>query len=402
MPEPTPFFSRVAPLCQTNEWRNWSGYKSAVTYDHAWEREYYAVRNSAGLLDISPLFKYDIRGRDAERLLNRVMTRDFSKCKVGQVMYSPWCAENGDMIHDGNVARLSADHFRLSAADPSLVWWQDCAYGLDVSVEDVSNQLAALALQGPNSTVILQQCVQGVDWSALKYFRLAEGTLAGVPVLLTRTGFTGDLGYELWLAPAHAEQVWDTLVSIGRNYGLLPFGLGVLDMVRVEAGLLLIEVDYISARYAFVDAQRSSPLEAGLGWAIGWDKAEPFIGRSALLAERARGSEWQLVGLTVNWAELERLWEPVGLRPTVVGRGTSRSAVPIYARGTDGRAQIGQATSHLYSPLLKQYLALATIKTEHAQLGQTVDLEMTVEYSRVLAQAGIVPLPFFNPARKRA
>jgi aminomethyltransferase len=400
MPEPTPFFSRVAPLCQTNEWRNWSGYRAAVTYDHAWEREYYAVRNSAGLLDISPLFKYDIRGRDAERLLNRVMTRDFSKCKVGQVMYSPWCAENGDMIHDGNVARLAADHFRLSAADPSLVWWQDCAYGLDVRVEDVSTQLAALALQGPNSTTILQQCVQGVDWSALKYFRLAEGTLAGVPVLLTRTGFTGDLGYELWLAPAHAEQVWDTLVSVGRNYGLLPFGLGVLDMVRVEAGLLLIEVDYISARYAFVDAQRSSPLEAGLGWAIGWEKAEPFIGRAALLAEQA--PEWQLVGLTVNWAELERLWEPVGLRPTVVGAGTSRSAVPIYARGTDGRAQIGQATSHLYSPLLKQYLALATIKTEHAQLGQTVDLEMTVEYSRMLAKAEIVPLPFFNPARKRS
>ncbi|MBK8434613.1 MAG: aminomethyl transferase family protein, partial [Chloroflexi bacterium] len=321
-----------------------------MTYDHAWEREYYAVRNSAGLLDISPLFKYDIRGRDAERLLNRVMTRDFSKCKVGQVMYSPWCAENGDMIHDGNVARLSADHFRLSAADPSLVWlarlrlWAGCVHRR--CLQPTGRPRPARAKQHRHPATMR---ARGGLVSA-QILPLGRGHAGGCARPPHPHRLHGDLGYELWLAPAHAEQVWDTLVSVGRNYGLLPFGLGVLDMVRMEAGLLLIEVDYISARYAFVDAQRSSPLEAGLGWAIGWDKAEPFIGRSALLAERARGAEWQLVGLTVNWAELERLWEPVGLRPTVVGRGTSRSAVPIYHAGTDGRAQIGQATSHLYSP----------------------------------------------------
>ncbi|MCB0036598.1 MAG: aminomethyltransferase family protein, partial [Anaerolineales bacterium] len=311
--------------------------------------------------------------------------------------YSPWCDENGDMIHDGNTVRIAEDHFRLTAADPTLVWLEDCAYGLDVAITDVTTRYAALALQGPKSRIILAQVLEDMDIEALKYFRMAQGRIGTAEVMVTRTGFTGDLGYELWCASAHAEPIWDTLMTAGAPYGILPMGLHVLDMLRVEAGLLLIEVDYISARYAVIDGQKSNPLEAGLEWAVKFDRDEKFVGYDALLKDQEQGPEWQLVGLVVEWTELERLWGAVDLRPTVVDKGTSREAVPVYKEGV----QIGQATSHLYSPLLKQYIALATLKTEHAQLGRHVELEMTVEYSRHLATAEIVSLPFYNPERKR-
>ncbi len=399
MPYPTPFYEKIAPLVETNEWRSWSGYKAPVYYDHAHEREYFAFRSSAGLLDVSPLFKYDITGPDTERWANRVFTRDFTRCRVGQVFYTPWCDETGDMIHDGNVVRLAADHLRVTAADPCLAWFNDLAYGLDVTIEDVSEAIAGLALQGPKARQILKQLVRGADLDRLRYFRQTRGSFGGGDVIITRTGYTGDLGYELWVEAGAAGALWDGLFTCGRPYGLLPAGLGALDMVRVEAGLVLIEVDYISARHAVIDGQKSNPLETGMAWAVDFDKGY-FVGREALLAHR-ENPEWQLVGLEVDWFELERLWGAVNLRPKIVGRGTSREAVPVYR--ADGRGvQIGQATSHLFSPLLKKYIALATLKTPDAAAGARVHLEMTVEYSRYPAEATIVPLPFFNPERKRA
>ena len=395
MPIPTPFHPRTAALCETNDWRTWSGYMAPTSYQYAWEREYWAVRNSAGLLDVSPLFKYEIVGPEAARLLQRVMTRDLRMCKVGQVLYSPWCDENGDMIHDGNIVRVAADRFRVTTADPLLRWFEDCGYGMDVQVRDISTEMAALALQGPNARKVLQAAT-GTDWDTLRYFRHAPAQIDHVDIEVTRTGFTGDLGYELWLPSQHAVQIWDRLMAAGAPYGLLPMGLGVLDMLRVEAGLLLIEVDYISAHHAVIDAQKSSPLEAGLGWAVKWDKGD-FVGRRALAAQHAAGPEWALVGLAVSWMELERLWGGVDLRPTVVGRGTSRLAVPVCQNGV----QVGQATSHLYSPLLKQYIALATVKRAAAPLGAQLELEMTVEYSRQWAHAEVVGLPFFETPRKR-
>src|SRR3989304_8367525 len=208
MPIPTPFHSRTALLCQTNEWRDWSGYLSAVTYRPSHEAEYFAVRNAAGLLDVSPLYKYEVTGPDAQRLVNRVMTRDLAKCRVGQVMYSPWCDEHGQVIDDGTISRLGPTHFRITAADPSLRWFQDVGYGIDAQVRDGSTALAALALQAPSSRVILQQIFQIAELDTLPYYHLVQTRFENEPLTITRTGYTGDLGFELWVAPERAASLW--------------------------------------------------------------------------------------------------------------------------------------------------------------------------------------------------
>lgn len=395
MPFTTPFHTRTAPLCYTQEWRDWSGYMMAALYEPSHEREYYAVRNAAALFDVSPLYKYEISGPDALALVNRVMTRDLSKCAVGQVMYSPWCDDEGKVIDDGTIARLAGDHFRLTAATHNLRWFQDCGLGLNATVTDISLDLAALALQGPHARNILKRLVTGVDLDTLKFFRLAEGQCDGFPLTITRTGYTGDLGYELWVAPQHAERLWDILLDRGKDYGITPAGLVALDVARIEAGFPLIEVDYIPAPRALIEAQKSSPFEIGLGWAVALNKGY-FIGRPALLAEKEKGSHWAFVGLEVHWPDIEALYHAFDLTPTLAGRA-SRLSVPVYKEGQ----QIGQATSRTFSPLLKQYLALATIEAAYGEVGAQVDLEMTVEFRRRLARATIVRLPFFDPPRKR-
>lgn len=393
---PTPLHTRTAPICESQEWRSWSGYLAAASYELSHEREYFALRNSAGLIDVSPLFKYEIRGPEALRLVDRIFTRNLRKCAVGQVMYSPWCDDDGHMIDDGTVARLAEDHFRLTAADPNLVWFRDCGFGLDAEVTDVTRRLAALAVQGPNSREVLKRLIQGIDLDRLKYYRLAQGRVGDIPLTLSRTGYTGDLGYELWIDPEQAGAVWDRLVAVGQDFGLLPAGMVALDIARVEAGLLLIEVDYKSSRKARIPAHRSSPFELGLGWAVDLEKPG-FCGRRALLEEQRRGSEWQFVGLEVDWPALERLFARAGLPPQVAGRA-SRSAAPVYAGGR----QVGQATSHTFSPILKKYIALATLRSGHAALGTWLDFEITVEYERLRAPARVVKLPFYNPSWKRA
>jgi len=397
MPEPTPFYARTFPLNESHEWRDWSGYLVASLYEPVFhEREYFAIRNSAALIDISPLFKYEVSGSEAGHLVDRIMTRDISRCAVGQVIYSPWCDDAGKVIDDGTISRLGEKKFRLTSAHPNLRWFQDAGSGLDARVVDVTQGLAALALQGPKSRQILQQVVSGIDFEALPYFRLAHGAVDNQPLTVTRTGYTGDLGYELWIRPEDAEQVWDRLLATGQDYALLPAGMVALDIARIEAGLILIEVDYISARQALIEAQKSSPFEIGLGWAVNLHGTD-FIGRAALAVEKEHGSAWSFVGLQVSWFELERLFNGRGLRPQVAGKRASRTPAPIYRNGQ----QIGQATSHVFSPLLKQYLAIGVVEVEHGLVGTNVELEMTVEYRREFAQATIVRLPFFNPPRKR-
>jgi aminomethyltransferase len=397
MPIPTPFHTRTAPLCESWEWRNWAGYLAPSLYEPTHAREYFAIRNSAALIDVSPLYKYSITGPDALRLVDRIVTRDVTRCAVGQVMYAPWCDAAGKLLDDGVVARLGPREFRITAAHPNLRWFQDAGEGLDAAVRDVSQELAALALQGPHSRAILKQLFTDVDWDRLGYFRLAQGALDGRPVSVTRTGYTGDLGYELWVAPALAESLWDRIMAAGADYGLLPVGMAALDVARIEAGLPLVEVDYISAYDALLEGQKSSPFELGLGWAVALDGGE-FIGKAALQAEKARGARWAFVGLQVDWFELERLYNAVGLRPQAAGKRASRSPVPVYSNGR----QIGQAASHVFSPLLKRYLALATVEAAYAQPGAALEMEITVEYRRELARATVAPLPFFNPPRKRA
>ena len=396
MPFQTPFHTRTSTLNQNQEWRDWSGYLAAGLYEHSHEREYYAARNAAALFDVTPLFKYEVTGPDALRLVDRVMTRDIAKCAIGQVMYSPWCDDEGKVIDDGTIARLGDNHFRITSAHPNRRWFQDCGYGLDATVEDVSTQLAALSLQGPRAREVLKLVTAGVDLDTLKYFRLGQAQIAGFPMTITRTGYTGDLGYELWVASENAPQLWDILLEKGAGYGLAPAGLVALDIVRIEAGLLLVDVDYISSAKAVIESQKSSPFEIGLGWAVALDKPA-FVGRKALLAEKERGSKWQFIGLEIDWVHLEQLFNAVDLPPKVTGRA-SRVAVPIYKNGK----QIGQVTSSTFSPVLKKYVAIGTVESRYAALGSEVEIEVTVEYSRERGKARIVKTPFFNPERKRA
>jgi aminomethyltransferase len=395
MPRPSPFHPVTSRLCLSQEWREWSGYLAAVSYQHTHEREYFAIRNSAALIDVSPLFKYEVRGPQAARLVDRIVTRDVAKARVGQILYTPWCDDDGKVIDDGTVWKLAPDRFRITAADPSLRWFEDCGFGLEAEIEDRSDQIAAVALQGPRSREILLRSAGGEGLEALRYYHLTEAELGGAPATITRTGYTGDLGYEIWIDPADAASVWNRLMAAGADYGLLPAGLAALDLARLEAGLLLIEVDYISSLRALSERRKSSPFELGLDWTVALDGTE-FVGRRALQAEAMVGPAWALVGLAVEWSELDRLFGRHNLPPMVAGRA-SRLAVPVYRRGR----QIGQATSLGFSPLLKKYIALASLERRHAAIGSVVELEMTVEYQRGRVPARIVPKPFYDPPHKR-
>ena len=398
----TPFHPRTAALCRSRRWRNWSGYAAALSYEPGHEYEYYAVRSGAALFDISPLRKYEVTGPDAAPLVDRVVARDVSRCAPGRVLYSPWCDEAGKLIDDGTVQRLGDDTLRITAADPCLRWFQDCALGMDATVRDVSLDLAALALQGPTSRDILVGLVTGADIAALPYFALTEGHIGAAPVTITRTGYTGDLGYEIWVAPEHALAVWDALMEIGRGYGLAPAGLDALDIARIEAGLLLKDVDYVSSWTALIESRKSSPYEAGLGWTVQPRSGRDFVGSQALAREAAEPSPWALAGLEVDWPRIEERFAAVGLPPLVAGTA-SRAAVPIYAGGsrTTGR-QIGYVTSATFSPILKKYIALATIRRAFARPGIRIQIELTVEFVRHRVPARVVRTPFFDPARKRA
>ena len=374
-------------------YRDWAGFYAVSAYETHHEHEYNAIRNACALIDISPLYKYRVSGKDALRLVNRVITRDASKMQVGQVYYTPWCDEHGKVIDDGTVTRTGQSEFRWTAADPNLRWFSENASGLDVKIDDISESVAALALQGPTSRRVLQQ-VCDADLSALKYFRATTGSIAGVRVDVSRTGYTGDLGYEIWMPWNAALQVWDAIVSAGTAFDLHPVGMLALDIARIEAGLLLIEVDFQSSRKALIESQKYSPFELGLGRLVDLKKG-PFIGRSALAEEVRRGIARQIVGLEVNWNEVEKLYEAVGLPPTAPA-GTSRVAVPVY----QGRSQVGRATSTTWSTTLKKLIALATIDAPHYTIGTQVEMEMTVEAVRHRAAATVVPTPFFNPERK--
>ncbi|HET8713148.1 MAG TPA: aminomethyltransferase family protein [Gemmatimonadales bacterium] len=392
----TPFHPRTAPLSEGQAWRRWAGYVVASSYELSHDREYHAIRNSAALFDVSPLYKYLITGRDAAQLLDKVVTRHVAKAKVGQVLYTPWCDNAGKQIDDGTISVLNEQTYRMTSADPTLRWLHLNASGLDVKIEDVSEKTAAVSLQGPRSREILQLAAQQ-DLTSLKYFRLTPARIRGIPVTISRTGYTGDLGFEVWVDAAQAVPLWDAIVETGTPYGITPAGMLALDVARIEAGLLLIEVDYFSSRHALIESQKSSPYELGLGWTVATDK-EQFNGKDALLREKKQGSSWQFTGLTVDWDSLESLYAAVGLPPRLPSQAW-RTSVPVYDGG--GR-QVGYATSGGWSPLLKQYMALVHLESQFARPGTELFMEITVEHRRKAARARVTPLPFFNPERKRA
>jgi glycine cleavage system T protein (aminomethyltransferase) len=395
MPVGTAFHEKTFALCESLNYREWSGYYAVSSYEPHHEHEYNAIRNASALIDVSPLFKYRITGRDATRLVDRIITRDVRKIAVGQVVYTPWCDERGHVIDDGTVSRLDENLYRWTAADPSLRWFSQNAVGMDIAIEDISESVAALALQGPTSARLLAR-VSDADIESLRYFRVTTARIGGVEVDISRTGYTGDLGYEIWIPAESAGLVWDALIAEGRAFDIHPAGMLALDVARIEAGLLLIDVDFSSSKRAVIESQKYSPFEMGLGRLVNLDKGR-FVGQAALLSEQKRGPAREIVGLEVDWTGVERLFEEVGLPPTI-SPIASRVAVPIYFKGT----QTGKATSTTWSPTLKKLIALATIQREHAYVGSQLEIEITVEAIRHRVAATVVKTPFFNPKRKTA
>jgi aminomethyltransferase len=395
MPVGSAFHARTVALAESLSFRDWAGYYAVSSFETHHDHEYNAIRNACAVIDISPLFKYLVSGPDATRLVNRVITRDASRLEIGQVWYTPWCDDEGKVIDDGTVTRVEANAYRWTAAHPNLRWITGNASGLDVRVDDISEQVAALAIQGPLSARLLR-AVGDLPLASLRYFRATRGTIAGIPVDVSRTGYTGDLGYEIWMPWDRALSVWDAIAEAGPSFDLHPAGMLALDVARVEAGLLLIDVDFHSSRKALIESQKYSPFELGLGRLV--DLGKPaFVGRRALVDEHRRGHLRQIVGLALDWPAVEAMYESVGLPPAVAAT-VSRVPVPIY----QGNRQVGRATSTTWSTTLKQMIALATIDRPHFAPGSTVEMEVTVEAVRHRAPARVVPTPFFSPARKTA
>lgn len=388
----TPFNPRTSELCEPYNWSLWQNWLLADMYAPDHIQEYYAIRTACGVFDISPIPKYHIHGPDAVRYLDRIVTQDVSRCAVGQVLYTTWCDDDGKIMDDGILSRLGEQSFRLTTGEPWLFWLEDNTVNLDVVIEDVTS-LGTLALQGPFSRDLLKTLTTA-DLDNLRYFHILKAELAGIPVEISRTGFTGDLGYEIWVQPHLAVQLWDSLFEAGQAYSLIPFGDYALEMARIEAGLLLSNADFYSSKRVVYDFEKSSPLELGLGWTVKLDK-EYFIGQKALKAERARGLAWETIGLEINLNSLEAIYAEFGM-PLYLPYEAWMEAVPVYSGGQ----QIGKATSGMWSPMLKKYIAIARIKPQFSRPGTQVNMEVTIDAQRKQAQATVVKMPFFNPDRK--
>lgn len=378
------------------KWKEWAGYYAVTSYEVLHDPEYVAFRHSAGLLDITPLYKYTIKGPDAAAYLARIMVKDVTKLRVGRVSYCCWCDDDGKVIDDGTVMRRAAHEFFVTSADPCYSWFSRFTRGYDVQLEDVTEKTAGLALQGPTSRDILKQ-VCDADLDNLKFFSTVKTRSDGFDMYISRTGYTGDLGYELWVENEHALKLWDAVMNAGKNYAIRPAGLDALDITRVEAGLILKDADYYNALHALIEDRKSSPYELTLGWTVNLDRA-PFNGQAALKAEKEQGSKWAVVGLDINWPQIETLYNKYGLPPEV-GSHAWRSSIPIYT-DTGKSTQAGYATSGTWSPILKKNIALATIQKKYDTPGSELQIEMTVEHKRHTVSATVCNPQFFNPERK--
>jgi aminomethyltransferase len=384
----TPFHQRTEALMQANQWRRWGGYSVASSYEMTHDREYLAMRNACALLDVSALYKYKITGPDAHAYLNRLVTRDLSQMQPGGMAYTPWCDSRGKVVDDGTICRLDEGTFRLTAADPNYHWLEENAAGFAVIIEDISEELGTLALQGPCSRDVLAE-VFGEAVRELAFYGIMhlENDLQ-----ISRTGYSGDLGYEIWVPTARALEIWDRIVEVGKRYALQPAGIWALDVARIEAGLIMLDVDYTPANKATTPAQASSPYELGLGWAVHLNKPH-FVGKKALQKEKLEGSSLTLVGLEIDHHGLAREHEKIGL-PVHFPFVPWREIVPLF----NDQGQVGYATCGSWSPTLKKYLALAQIKPGS---GEDLKIDVMVDRYRMTFQAKVQKLPFFNPPRKR-
>lgn len=394
----TAFHPRTSELNTKMAWGEWAGYWSAAVYHDFHDIEYNAIREAAALFDTSPLYKFLITGPDAARLVDRVIVRDVGKLAVGRVFYTCWCDDDGKVLDDGNVARLAEDRFFLTAADQTLRWLQMNAAGLDVEIADVSEEIAGLALQGPRSRDVLERAT-GQDWKDLRYFGHRRTEIGGVEVDVTRTGYTGDLGYEIWVPVEGALAVWDAVWEAGQDHQIRPIGVRALDVARVEAGLIMVDVEYTSARHATSTAPEEfySPFELGFGRFVDLGKSN-FVGKRALEAEQAAGGpKRRLVGLHIDWPSIERLYAKHGLAP-VASPFVQRDPVPLYRRGK----QVGRATSVTWGITLKKMIGFGSVPPQLAVPGERLDIEWSVEGERGTVPATVVELPFLDLPRKRA
>jgi aminomethyltransferase len=377
-------------------WGEWSGYFAAAVYADFHDIEYNAIREQAALIDVSPLYKYEISGPDAARLVDRVMTRDVAKLALDRVFYTPWCNEDGKVIDDGTVTRRGENHFFWTAADPTYRWFLLNASGLDVEISDVSDKIAGVALQGPRARMILEAATRR-DWADVRYFGHRRTEIGGVDVHVTRTGYTGDLGYEVWTPEDQAVAVWDALWEAGGPHGIRPAGIRALDVSRVEAGLILIEAEYTSARHAVSSEQQYSPFEIGLGRLVDFGKPA-FVGRHALQLEQRRGGPpRRLVGLDLDWSGIEAMYAKHDLPPGVSAM-VQRDAVPVYK---DAR-QVGRATSIGWGPTIKKMVGFGSLPPSLSAPGTRVSVEWSVEGERGKVGATVVELPFLDLERKRS
>lgn len=393
----SPFHERVAAANQTSLWSHWAGHLVVDKYQMAEKFEYVAIRNAVGVFDSSPLYKYRITGPDAERYLSGVLARDVRRCKPGQAQYTIWCDDRGYVNEDGVVFRHSADEFFLTAAEPNLSYFQNLVGHDRVEIDEVTEQWGSLAIQGPRAHAVLSQLAPEV--TALGFFDHTPAKLGDVPVWISRTGFTGDLGYEVFCDAADANTVWDTIFEAGTPHGMLPFGQTALLMARIEAGLLLIHVDFDASRLAENDEHRSTPIELGLGWMLNGidDDTRPFIGRRAILRERAEGtSRWKMMGLMVDPYDYHRKYTDDGMVPP-------KDHTPVHEDMMvydDDVQRVGYATSFMYSPVLQRHIALARVRPEVAKVGTHLNLEFTINHRYVQVGAEVARNPMYTPARK--
>ncbi len=396
VPVPTPFHARTSQLCTSLLYKDWAGYYAVRSYDTYPEREYFAIRHAAGLIDVTPLYKFEIYGPDAAAFLSRLMVRDIAKLSVGQVAYTCWCDGKGKVIDDGTVTRIDDAYFRVTSNWPSVAWFGRFSRGFDVEIEDSTHRIGGLAVQGPFSREILG-VVSETDIGGLGFFRQTRSRIDGIDVHISRTGYTGDLGYEIWVDAAQAVPVYDAVLSAGKSYGLLPAGLDAMDVTRIEAGFLLNGIDYFNANHCVIESRKSTPYELGFGWMVKL-KRGPFNGRDALAVEKTHGPDRLLVGLHIDWDEHAALFAERSLPPEIP-TAPWRTPVPVYDEGGE---QVGYATSGSWSPILKKNLALATVQADHGVTGTPLRFEVTVEYERRTVAATVVDKPFFDPERKRA
>ena len=395
----TPFHERLAPLNETQLWSHWSGYLSAVKYQMSDKFEYFAVRNSAGLIDTSPLYKYRIGGRDAAKFLGAVLARDIAACRDGQAQYTLWCDERGYVVEDGVVIRFAADEFILTSAEPNLAYFRNLIGYDQVEITDVSGDYASLAVQGPKSREILAALDPQI--ASLGFFHHGPAKIGNVPVHVSRTGYTGDLGYELWVGADGALEMWDTLQTACSGRGVLPVGQSALLMTRIEAGLVLIGVDFHSSRFAFNDHACSTPIELGFAWMFRdlGTSTRRFIGRGALERELAdKSSRWKMVGLVIDWKEWDRHYGDAGLIPP-------KDETPVVYEMMlydDEGGRVGYTTSFMYSPMLQRHIAMARVRPDLAAVGSKVNLEITINHRYHTVGAVVARPPLFNPPRKTA